>query len=106
MMRMITILLLLMSAPAFSGDPGEVPPSLVITVTANHLYLCGEGHGGIYGCIDEARSREIGAITIVASDESIAADEAMASAVQELLNAVHTAGFEVELSYRNDETGT
>jgi hypothetical protein len=63
----------------------------VITVTASDLYLCGEGHGGIYGCIDEARSRNLEIVRVRASNA------ATTSAVHDLLQAVHAEGFEVEL---------
>ena len=59
-----------------------------ITVTANDLYLCGEGFGGIYGCIDEAISRDVKSVVISASSK------ATVPAVQQLVNAVHGVGFD------------
>ena len=64
---------------------------LIITVTAADLYLCGEGHGGLYGCIDEARSRNMDTVRIRASNA------ATTDAVQALLREVHGNGFVVEL---------
>ena len=64
---------------------------LIITVTAADLYLCGEGHGGLYGCIDEARSRSIETVRVRASNA------ATTQAVQDLLQEVHANGFIVEL---------
>ncbi len=64
---------------------------LIITVTAADLYLCGEGHGGLYGCIDEARSRSIETVRVRASNS------ATTQAVQDLLQEVHANGFIVEL---------
>ena len=64
---------------------------LIITVTAADLYLCGEGHGGLYGCIDEAKSRSIETVRVRASNA------ATTQAVQDLLREVHANGFVVEL---------
>ena len=78
--------------PAFATGGGATETDSVsdfyITVTANDLYLCGEGFGGLYGCIDEAVSRESKSVVISASSE------ASVLAVQELLNAVHAVGFD------------
>jgi hypothetical protein len=83
---------LLMLIPAFAiGDGANESKSandFYITVTANHLYLCGEGFGGMYGCIDEAISREAKSVVISASSE------ATVQAVQALVNAVHAVGFD------------
>ena len=85
-------ILLFILIPAFAiGDAATESNSVsdfYITVTANDLYLCGEGFGGMYGCIDEAVSRETRSVVISASSE------ATVQAVQELLNAVHAVGFD------------
>lgn len=77
---------------AVSGDNPEPEPLSVsdfyITITADDLYLCGEGFGGIYGCIDEAVSREAKSVVISASSD------ATVQAVQELIHAVHSVGFD------------
>lgn len=46
------------------------------------------GIWGLYGCIDEALSREVKSVVISASSD------ASVHAVQEIINAVHAVGFE------------
>ena len=94
MRRWITVfsaIAILTTAPAFALDQNATKPEstkdFYITVTANGLYLCGEGFGGLYGCIDEALSREVQSVVISASENCSVAE------VQELINAVHAAGF-------------
>jgi len=83
---------LLMIIPALAIGDGDTESESVndfyITITANDLYLCGEGFGGMYGCIDEAVSREAKSVVISASSD------ATVQAVQELVNAVHAEGFD------------
>ena len=83
---------LLMLAPALAIGGGATASESIddfyITITANELYLCGEGFGGMYGCIDEAVSREAKSVVIAASSH------ATVQAVHELLNAVHAVGFD------------
>jgi hypothetical protein len=83
-------LLMLISAFAIGDGAPESGSAndFYITITANHLYLCGEGFGGMYGCIDEAISREAKSVVISASSG------ATVQAVQELLTAVHAVGFD------------
>ncbi len=69
-----------------AGEPAAIE-DFYISITADDLCLCGEGFGGIYGCIDEAVSRE--ARSVVVSASSAATTEV----VQELINAVHARGF-------------
>ena len=69
---------------------------LVITITETGLYLCGVGHGGLYGCVDEAISRRMEAVRIHASHR------ASTESVQALLRAVHAEGFVVELDHVYD----
>jgi len=88
---------------AFGGDGAAESDSekdFYITVTANELYLCGEGFGGIYGCIDEAVSREAKSVVISASSD------ASVQAVQELMNAVHAVGFDQVGVATFNESGT
>ena len=60
--------------PAFAVSGTAAEPESVndfyITITANDLYLCGEGFGGLYGCIDAAVSREAKSVVISASTEA------------------------------------
>jgi hypothetical protein len=89
-MRNFTALFMLIPALAIGAEvaePGSVH-DFYITVTANDLYLCGEGFGGLYGCIDEAISREAKSVVISASSD------ASLQAVQELIDAVHAVGFD------------
>ena len=83
---------LLMIIPALSIGSSiaetESVEDFYITITANDLYLCGEGFGGMYGCIDEAVSREAKSVVISGSSD------ATVQAVQELVNAVHAVGFD------------
>jgi hypothetical protein len=83
-------LLLLIPALASADDAtqSESVDDFYITITANELCLCGEGFGGIYGCIDEAVSRQVKSVVVSASSE------ASSQAVQELVNAVHAVGFD------------
>jgi biopolymer transport protein ExbD len=76
---------LTIGGPAAASEPVN---DFYITVTADDLYLCGVGFGGLYGCIDEAISREVKSVVISASSD------ATVQAVQELINAVHAVGFE------------
>ncbi len=85
------------AAQAEADPPGE---RQVITVTAGDLYICGEGHGGIYGCIDEARSRNLEIVRVRASSAATTAS------VHALLQAVHAGGFVVELDTFYDERDT
>jgi hypothetical protein len=89
-MRNVIALLMLVQALAIGGGAtaSESLNDFYITITANDLYLCGEGFGGMYGCIDEALSREAKSVVISASSD------ATVQAVQELVNAVHAAGFD------------
>jgi len=88
--RNVLALVILYPAVAISGEAAEskTVKDFYITVTANDLYLCGEGFGGIYGCIDEAVSREAKSVVVAASSD------ATVEAVQELVNAVHAIGFD------------
>lgn len=89
-MRNITALFMLIPALAIGGDiaePGSAQ-DFYITVTADDLYLCGEGFGGLYGCLDEAISREAKSVVISASSD------ASVQAVQELIDEVHAVGFD------------
>ena len=88
--RNAIVLFMLISAFAIGGEATESDPvnDFYIIVTANDLYLCGEGFGGMYGCIDEAVSRESKSVVISASSD------ATVQAAQVLLNAVHPAGFD------------
>lgn len=80
---------MLVPALATAGDAASIPlEDFYITVTANDIYLCGEGFGGIYGCIDEAISREVKSVVISASTE------ASVHAVHDLIKAVHAIGFD------------
>lgn len=86
-----TTLAMLMLIPALvtANEPASTPADdFYITVTANDIYLCGEGFGGIYGCIDEAVSREAKSVVISASSE------ASIHGVHELIKAVHAIGFD------------
>jgi hypothetical protein len=89
-MRNFTALFMLIPALALGGDIAEpeAVSDFYITVTSNDLYLCGEGFGGLYGCIDEAISREAKSVVISASSD------ASVQAVQELIYAVHAVGFD------------
>jgi hypothetical protein len=89
-MRNAIVLFMLIPAFAIGGGATESDSvnDFYITITANDLYLCGEGFGGIYGCIDEAVSREVKSVVISASSD------ATVRAVQELVNAVHAVGFD------------
>jgi hypothetical protein len=89
-MRNFTALFMLIPALAIGGDVAESGSvrDFYITVTSNDLYLCGEGFGGLYGCIDEAISREAKSVVISASSD------ASAQAILELINAVHAVGFD------------
>ena len=87
--RKILAILMLVPALATAGDAASIPlEDFYITVTANDIYLCGEGFGGIYGCIDEAISREVKSVVISASTE------ASVHAVHDLIKAVHAIGFD------------
>lgn len=88
-MQNVIAIFMLIPALAVGGDDTEgfLESDFYITVTTNDLYLCGEGFGGIYGCIDEAISREAKSVVIPASSD------ATVQAVQELINAVHSVGF-------------
>ena len=80
---------MLLPALVNAGEPASIPAEdFYITVTANDIYLCGEGFGGIYGCIDEAISREVKSVVISASTE------ASVHAVHDLIKAVHAIGFD------------
>ncbi len=82
-------MLMLISALAIGDEADTIRvEDFFITITANELYLCGEGFGGIYGCIDEAISREVKSVVISTSNK------ATVNAVQVLLNAVHAVGFD------------
>lgn len=89
-MRTATAILMLIPVLAIGAGNTEssIDSDFYITITANDLCLCGEGFGGIYGCIDEAISREVQSVVISASSE------ATVQKVQELISAVHSAGFE------------
>jgi hypothetical protein len=89
-MRNSIALFMLLSAFATGGGAteSESVPDFYITITAHDLYLCGEGFGGMYGCIDEAVSREAKSVVIAASSD------ATVQAVHELVNAVHAVGFD------------
>ena len=89
-MRNAIAMFMLIPALAIGGDDTEsdLVNDFYITITANDLYLCGEGFGGIYGCIDEAVSREAKSVVISASSD------ATVQAVQEIINAVHSVGFD------------
>ncbi|MCB1690445.1 MAG: hypothetical protein KDI33_18240 [Halioglobus sp.] len=84
------------------GDTAETDSigDFYITITADDLYLCGEGFGGMYGCIDEAISREATSVVISASSE------ATVYAVQEAIRAVHAIGFEQVGFATFDESGS
>lgn len=86
------IMAVLVMVPTFAAaddSAGDDPiEDFYITVTATNLYLCGDGFGGLYGCIDEAVSREVKSVVISASNE------ASIEAVQALVDAVHNTGFE------------
>ena len=87
--RNVLTMLMLISALAIGDEADTIRvEDFFITITANELYLCGEGFGGIYGCIDEAISREVKSVVISASNK------ATVNAVQVLLNAVHAVGFD------------
>jgi len=88
--RNAIVMFMVISALANGDDATEIKPvnDFYITITANDLCLCGEGFGGIYGCIDEAVSREAKSVVVSASSD------ATVQAVQELINAVHAAGFD------------
>jgi hypothetical protein len=88
-MRSAIALLMIIPALAMGGtaEP-KIVDDFYITITANDLYLCGEGFGGMYGCIDEAVSREAKSVVISASSR------ATVQGVQALLNAVHAVGFD------------
>lgn len=82
-------MLMLIPALVTANEPASTPADdFYITVTANDIYLCGEGFGGIYGCIDEAVSREAKSVVISASSE------ASIHGVHELIKAVHAIGFD------------
>ena len=82
-------ILVLVAAPLIAQErDAPVEDDFYITITATDVYLCGEGFGGMYGCIDEAISREAKSVVISASHE------ATIEAVQSLLNAVHAKGFD------------
>jgi len=89
-MRNTIAMFMLIPALAIGGDDTEsnVVHDFYITITANDLCYCGEGFGGVYGCIDEAVSREAKSVVISASND------ATVQAVQELINAVHAVGFD------------
>jgi hypothetical protein len=91
-LAMRNVIALLVLVPALAIGVGVTASESVndfyITITANDLYLCGEGFGGMYGCIDEAISREAKSVVISASSG------ATVQAVQELLTAVHAVGFD------------
>ena len=71
--RKTLALLLLIPALASAGETTSIPlDDFYITVTANDIYLCGEGFGGVYGCIDEAISREAKSVVISASTKASA----------------------------------
>jgi hypothetical protein len=95
-------LLMPIPAQAIGSDDAEsiVADDFYITMTANGLCLCGEGFGGIYGCIDEAVSRDATSVVISASSE------ANVQAVQELINAVHSVGFDLVGVVTFDESDT
>ena len=88
--RSAIAVLLLVPTLASGNDASETKPvsDFYITVTANNLYLCGEGFGGMYGCIDEAVSREAESVVVSASSQ------ANALVVQDLVTAVHAVGFD------------
>jgi hypothetical protein len=87
--RKTLALLMLIPALASAGETASIPlDDFYITVTANDIYLCGEGFGGIYGCIDEAISREAKSVVISASTE------ASVHGVHALIKAVHAIGFD------------
>lgn len=97
-----TVLAMSMLIPALAIGEGADSKSVdefYITITANGIYLCGEGFGGIYGCIDEAISREAESVVISASND------ASVLAVQALLNAVHAEGFDNVGLATFDESG-
>ncbi len=77
---------LLIGGPA--AAEAESNNDFYITITANDLYLCGEGFGGMYGCIDEAISREVKSVVISASSK------ATVQVVQDLVTVVHAVGFD------------
>ena len=86
--RRALAVLMLMPALATADNAAPLPlDDFYITVTANDIYLCGEGFGGIYGCIDEAVSRQATSVVISASTE------ASVHAVHDLIKAVHAIGF-------------
>jgi hypothetical protein len=89
-MRNAIAMLLFIPAVAIGDDDAESTTGrdFYITVTASDLCHCGEGFGGIYGCIDEAISREVKTVVISASSD------ATVETVQELISAVHSVGFE------------
>lgn len=89
-MRKFIALFMLIPALAIGGAVAQPGPGsdFYITVTSDDLYLCGEGFGGLYGCIDEAISREANSVVISASSD------ASVHAVQEIISAVHAVGFE------------
>ena len=101
-MRIVLALFVLIPVLAIGDDAGHPGPAnnFFITLTANGLCLCGEGFGGIYGCIDEAVSREAKSVVILASSE------ASTPVVQELINAVHAEGFDMVGFETIDEAGT
>jgi hypothetical protein len=100
--RNAIVMFVLAPALAFGGDTVDSNPvnDFYITVTNNGLYLCGEGFGGIYGCIDEAVSREAKSVVVSASSD------ASAQEVQDLLNAVHAIGFDQVGVVTLDESDT
>ena len=89
-LRRIAAISLLLPGLAVGGNETESTGTkdFYITLTANDLCLCGEGFGGIYGCIDEAISRGVSSVVIAASSK------ATVEVVQELINAAHSAGFD------------
>lgn len=101
-MRIALALFILIPVLAIGDNIAE--PGLVedfsITLTANDLCLCGEGFGGVYGCIDEAVSREAKSVVIYASSD------ASTPVVQELINAVHAEGFDMVGFETFDEADT
>lgn len=100
--RSAIAILLFVPTLAIGNEASETNPvsDFYITLTANGLYLCGEGFGGLYGCIDEAVSREAKSVVISASSQ------ADAEAVQDVIAAVHAAGFDQVGFATIDEPGT
>lgn len=101
-MRIAVALFLLIPVLAIGDNDTEPGPveDFYITLTANDLCLCGEGFGGVYGCIDEAVSREAKSVVIVASSD------ASTPVMQALINAVHAEGFDTVGFETYDEADT